>query len=103
MRRIALVAVAATALTLLPAASSAQSSKNCRTSSSSRIQGLVAGGGATCRKARSIARQVGNRNPRRAIRVQRYRCRVVARNNAARGWACNKSDGKFASWAYVTG
>jgi hypothetical protein len=102
MRRLAMVAVAATALSLLPAATSAQSIKNCRTSSSSRIQGLAAGGGATCRKARSIAREVGNRNPRRAIRVQGYRCRVANRSSAGRGWACNRV-GKFVSWVYTTG
>jgi len=54
-----------------------------------------------CRKARSIAQQIGGRNPRRAIRVQGYRCRVANRSSAGRGWACNRV-GKFVSWVYTT-
>ena len=102
MRRFALAAVAAAALPLLPSSSSAQSIKNCPTPSSSRIQGMAAGGGATCRVARATARRIGNRNPRRAITVNRYRCRVASRSDAGRGWACNRG-GKFFSWVWVTG
>jgi hypothetical protein len=101
MRRLAITAATAATLGLVPATASAQSFDNCPTSSSSRVQGLTAGGGATCRKARAIARRVGNRNPRGTIRVLRYRCRVANRSDAGRGWACNRG-GKFVSWVYVT-
>ncbi|HEV2813313.1 MAG TPA: hypothetical protein VGW10_08685 [Solirubrobacteraceae bacterium] len=103
MRRLAIAATAATSLSIMPAGiAESQSIRNCSTPSTSKVQGLAAGGGATCRSAKKTARLVGNRNPRRAITVNGYRCRVANRSSAGRGWACNKSDGKFVSWVYVT-
>ena len=103
MRRIAIAATTAATLSVLPAGiAQSQQIRNCTTSSSSKIQGLAAGGGATCRSAKKTARLVGNRNPRRAITVNGYRCRVANRSSAGRGWACNKSNGTFVSWVYVT-
>ena len=104
MRRIAVAAcAAATALPLLPAAAEGQSFRNCPTGSTSKVQGLTAGGGVTCATARTTARRAGNRNPRGTITVNRFRCKIVNRTSSGRGWSCTRAGGrKFISWVYVT-
>ena len=100
-RHLILAGGVAAALALAPGAASGQQFRNC--SSSGKVQGLTAGGGVSCATARTTARRAGARNPRGAITVNRFRCRITNRTSAGRGWTCKRAGGaKFVSWVYVT-